>query len=89
MPEEPVELCESGFAITAEFVSDEGLAVSWSRGGQDQEPIAVPLDNGRQTLRRSSVEHGLMLQIPANVAVRLVTLLSERYPDAFDPESPD
>lgn len=88
MPEDPVELCENGLAVTAEFVSDEGSAVSWSQGGQDQETIAVPLDNGKQKLRRS-VERRLMLQIPANVVVRLVTLLAEQYPDAFDPEFTD
>jgi len=89
MPEEPVEVCENGLAITAEFVSDEGLALTWSQGGRDQEPIAVPLDSGKQKLRRSLVEHRLMMQLPTNVVARLVSLVADEYPDAFDAEAPD
>jgi hypothetical protein len=89
MPEEPVELRENGLTVTAEFVSDEGLAMTWSQSGRGKEPIAIPLDSGKQTLRRTSVVSQLMMKLPPSVAARLVALLAEEYPDAFDPEAPD
>src|ERR1700733_1166123 len=85
--ERAVEVCADGLAVTAEFVSDEGLALTWSQAGQDQEPIAIPLDNGNQKLQRSFVEHRLMTQLPANIVARLVSLVAEEYPDAFDAEA--
>jgi hypothetical protein len=89
MPEEPVEVRENGLTVTAEFVSDEGLALTWTQSGREQEPIAIPLADGKEKLRRSYVEHELRMQIPGSVVGRLVTLLAEEYPDAFDPETPD
>jgi hypothetical protein len=89
MPEEPVELSENGLTVTAEFVSDEGLALTWSQRGRGQKPIAIPLDSGNQRFRRTYVESRLTAQLPASVAFRVVTLLAEQYPDAFDPEASD
>jgi hypothetical protein len=82
----PVEVSESGLTLTGEFVSDEGLALTWSQAGHAQEPIAIPLDKGKQTLDRAQVERRLKMQIPAEVVARLVALLDDEFPDAFDPE---
>jgi hypothetical protein len=89
MAEQPVEVCENGLTVTAEFVSDDGLGVTWSQSGRSQEPIAILLDNGRQKLQPSSVEKRLMMHMPARVVARLMARLVEEYPDAFEPEAPD
>jgi hypothetical protein len=86
---EPVEVSEDGLTVTAEFVSDQGLALTRSHIGNALESIAIPLDKGKQKLDRSYVEQRLKMQIPGDVVDRLVALLEEEYPDAFDPRTSD
>ena len=86
MSQEPdaVEIVEDDMTIVAEFISDEGLAVTWSAAGHAQEPIAIPLAEGKETLNRADVEGQLEAQIPTAAVAQLLLLLDERYPDAFD-----